>query len=93
MVIPRPSQTRVCPFINRDDPRCAHRFRLSRVSEAFGVCLNAPTTCPIYHQLMGEQQRERPTTFNPTIHITVEGRVPPRPRQLRRAPEPALAGG
>lgn len=46
------------------------------MDEAFGICLNAPATCLTYHQLMGELQRERPNGFQPSIHITIEGRTP-----------------
>ena len=85
MVRSRRPEARACPFVNRDDPRCAHRFRLSRVREAFEVCLNAPTTCPNYHQLMGEPQRDRPNPPTPTIHITVHGRLASRKRPRQAA--------
>ena len=40
-----------CPFINRDDPRCAELFTLARMEEAFGLCLGDFRACPTYHEL------------------------------------------
>ena len=76
---------RVCPFINQEDPRCASRFRLSRLGEAFDVCLREPESCPVHAALSREQASDQGRAHareygsggsNPTIHITVEGRVP-----------------
>ena len=53
-----------CPFINRDDPRCASRFTLNRMHEAFGECLGAYHGCQTYHEL---QRRRLPST----VHVTI----------------------
>jgi len=56
MARPKREPEPVCPFIDRDDPRCAHRFTLSHVSEAFTYCLHQYTRCPFYHDLTREQE-------------------------------------
>ena len=43
-----------CPHINLDDARCARHFSLSRLSEAFTICLNGYKTCPTYYQIRME---------------------------------------
>lgn len=43
-----------CPFMNRDDPRCVRHFSLSRVSEAYTICLNGYKDCPTYYQIRVE---------------------------------------
>ena len=55
MARPKRQREPLCPFIDRDDPRCAHRFTLSHVSEAFTYCLHGFSRCPIYHDLMREE--------------------------------------
>ena len=43
-----------CPFIDCDDARCDVRFSLSRLDQAFHVCLNGGyVRCPTYYQLAG----------------------------------------
>ena len=51
-----------CPFIDRDDPRCAGRFRLSRIEEVFGLCLGNHHACPIYRRLVRPRPRLLPIT-------------------------------
>lgn len=60
-----------CPFIDRNDPRCAHRFSLNRMNQAFTVCLNEYRTCPMYRQL--SREREAPRDPQPYT-LTLEGR-------------------
>ena len=60
-----------CPFINRNEPRCADRFSLTRLNLAFDTCLNGYRTCATYKQLIQERQRERRSV---TIHVSVNGR-------------------
>ena len=43
-----------CPFMNLNDPRCARHFSLSRLNEAFTICLNGYTDCPTYYQIRVE---------------------------------------
>ena len=69
-----------CPFVNENDARCAHRFSLRQLDQAFTVCLKDHQACATYHQLA----RERRDHANLTIHITVEGRVPALPNRRSR---------
>ena len=68
MLLP-PGQTEcsTCPFIDRNDHRCAARFTLSRLNEAFEICLGEYRSCGIYQQL-------RHGTSRPTVVITYKGR-------------------
>ena len=43
-----------CPHIDRNDSRCAHRFSLGRIDQAFSVCLGAFYACPIFHRISAE---------------------------------------
>lgn len=64
----------MCPFINRDDPRCSRHLSLSQLDQAFNVCLNSYRDCPTYARLLLErQQRDR---LGLRILLTVEGRSP-----------------
>ncbi len=46
-----------CPFINRNDSRCAARFTLGRLGEAFRLCVNDHHDCHVYDQIEREQDR------------------------------------
>lgn len=62
-----------CPFIDANDPRCAARFSLRRIDEAFGVCLSGGyAACPAYRQLVREREHGAPDHL--AIHLTIEGR-------------------
>ena len=72
-----------CPFINLDDPRCAGHFSLSRVDEAFEICLNKHKGCAVFHQLLSGQpshEIDTPPIDRPTP-LTIAGR-PVRERRL-----------
>lgn len=52
----------VCPFIDLNDPRCDARFSLSRIDQAFHVCLSSGhTRCPTYYQLAASASGFAPT--------------------------------
>lgn len=60
-----------CPFIDRDDPRCAQRFSIRQLDQVFSLCLNDPHACGVYQQLAWEQ---RPGDTQPPIPtLTVNG--------------------
>lgn len=46
-----------CPHVDRNDHRCAGRFTLSRIEQAFGVCFGSFGECPMYHALNRELRR------------------------------------
>ena len=53
-----------CPFMDLDDHRCASRFSLSRLNEAFGICMNRYLACPTYYRLLREHNGVTPITIN-----------------------------
>jgi len=76
-----------CPFLERDDPRCARRFTLSHLEEAFDYCLSRYTECPSYHQLQQEAPGGEPESLPQPI--TIFGRRVERfVRDARPAPAP-----
>ena len=69
---PTESEPLVCPFIDLNDSRCAKHFSLTRMDEAFEVCLRRHRRCVTYHQILRERDGER----QPTViigAITLEG--------------------
>ena len=46
-----------CPHVNRNDLRCATRFSLGRIDQAFCVCFGAFYGCPMYHRINRELAR------------------------------------
>jgi uncharacterized protein CbrC (UPF0167 family) len=66
-------ETVVCPFIDADDGRCASRFSLSRMDEAFELCLARHLSCVTYHQLLREARGETGKCATANIHLTIEG--------------------
>ncbi|QDU35445.1 hypothetical protein KS4_35260 [Poriferisphaera corsica] len=65
-----------CPFINAKDSRCASRFNLAHLSEAFHICLNNPMTCPTYQKMTAEQSRkEKAVVEVRTQSITIQGKA------------------
>ncbi|MCP3905329.1 MAG: hypothetical protein GY715_17010 [Planctomycetes bacterium] len=47
----------VCPYVNHNDLRCATRFSLGRIEQAFSVCFGAYYGCPMFHRINGERTR------------------------------------
>jgi len=45
-----------CPYVERDDVRCGHRFTLGRIDQAFTVCFGAFHGCPIYQGMIGQSE-------------------------------------
>ncbi len=54
-----------CPHVDRNDPRCMHRFSLGRIDQAFSVCFGAFHGCPMFHRINRDehaaQRSERPS--------------------------------
>ncbi len=59
-----------CPHVNRNDPRCATRFCLSRIDQAFSVCFGAYHGCPMYHRINAEAVPGERTPA-PMVAITI----------------------
>ena len=63
-----------CPHVNRNDPRCATRFSLGRINQAFTVCFGAYHGCPMYHRINNEIAHEIATAAaEVSITITCRG--------------------
>lgn len=72
----------MCPHIDLDDPRCASRFSIGRIEQAFTVCFGSFYGCPMFHRINQEQYRKEAGLASdpPMITITAHGRtVPLRP--------------
>lgn len=71
-----------CPHIDLDDVRCATRFNIGRIEQAFTVCFGSFHGCPMFHRINQEQYRRGAGLAEaaPLITITAHGRtVPLRP--------------
>lgn len=48
-------QGRHCPFLNRNDSRCAQHFSVNRLKQAFDHCFSDYATCSTYRELLSER--------------------------------------
>jgi len=64
-----PIATDRCPFIELDDERCASRFTLSHLAEAFEMCFDRYQSCPTYYRL-AQQHPDKQLR----VHLTAHGR-------------------
>jgi hypothetical protein len=60
-----------CPHVDRNDHRCASRFSISRLDQAFGICLGAFGECPMYHAINREMARGESAVSAPLPFINV----------------------
>lgn len=77
-----------CPYVDRGDAKCARRFTLDRIDEAFTVCFGAHHGCENFHRLRHQElardeevagrERRAPTILTIAGHAHSEpGRVRP----------------
>jgi hypothetical protein len=52
-------QPRHCPFLNRDDARCAKQFTVGHMEHAFRHCFGSYKACPTYLELLVERRIRR----------------------------------
>jgi len=45
------NKLRLCPYLDRCDARCANRFTMVNLPEAFRLCAGNFEACGIYHQI------------------------------------------
>lgn len=69
-----------CPFLNRDDPRCAGRLRVGQLDFAFAHCAGDYGACPTYRALLADrraQQRDaaEARAFLHAVELTVAGHL------------------
>lgn len=48
------NRLQVCPYLDLADDRCAGRFTMRKLGEAFRYCIGSPRDCPIYAQLVAD---------------------------------------
>ncbi len=41
----------LCPYLDRCDTRCANRFTMINLPEAFRLCAGSFDACGVYHQI------------------------------------------
>ncbi len=70
-----PAGACACPHINRDDQRCGNRFTLTRLDQAFTVCLGSFNACPMYHRINCEISSARNENVGcmPRVTLTTNG--------------------
>lgn len=56
-----------CPFVNRDDLRCAARLTLGSITRAFTYCAGNYKVCPIYKELIADERNRNQV---PARHLT-----------------------
>lgn len=51
-----PESGRHCPFLNREDARCAECFTVNHMDHAFAYCFDRYKACPMYLELLVERR-------------------------------------
>lgn len=62
-----PESGRHCPFLNREDTRCAECFTVNHMDHAFAYCFDRYKACPMYLELLVER-RLKQTQGTGTAH-------------------------
>ncbi len=61
----------MCPYIDRDDPRCAGRLTLMNLVQALDHCADHYQGCPVYLEILRDARtrtREpRPAALRPAV--------------------------
>jgi len=75
-------ENRHCPFLNRNDARCAERFTVGHMQHAFRYCFEHYKACPQYLEMLVERRVRRVSQSvihaDPTpslVPITVAGKA------------------
>lgn len=53
-------EANVCPYIEKDDVRCADHLTMRNVAHAFAHCADNYAQCPVYQRLKAQQGRYEP---------------------------------
>jgi len=48
------NKLQICPYLEAADQRCAQRFTLEKLDEAYRFCFGSPERCSIYRMLSSE---------------------------------------
>ncbi|MDG2021349.1 MAG: hypothetical protein P8J59_05320 [Phycisphaerales bacterium] len=74
---PRETFSGSCPFLDRNDERCASRFSLGRLEQMIDVCLGTGSSgCLMYHRLRMEEEQGIVVSDSPVpslVMITHDG--------------------
>ncbi len=74
---PRETFSGACPFLDRNDERCASRFSLGRLEQMIDVCLGTGSSgCLMYHRLRMEEEQGIVVSNSPVpslVMITHDG--------------------
>ncbi len=65
-----------CPHIDANDSRCASRFSLASLEDAFGVCHGGFHGCAIYHRINLEASLRAKIGPEAAARILPPGRMP-----------------
>ena len=71
-----------CPFLNRNDDRCANHFQVTDLQYAFRFCFNNYKACPSYLEQLVERRVRRITSnavAQSQVSLTIAGRTLDRP--------------
>ena len=76
---------RYCPFLNRNEARCAEHFSVNRLQHAFDHCFNEYSNCPSYQAMLNERNDRAGAEVSGTrvVTLTIRGRHAATFRQLR----------
>jgi len=80
-----------CPHLDANDSRCASRFSLAALDDAFSICHGGFHGCPIYHRINLEASLRARIGPEAAARILPPGRMPAlmEPHAQGRATKPA----
>ena len=57
----------MCPFVNKNDSRCANHWTLYNITQAFLHCADRYATCPAYKELIADDRTSRQADAPPGL--------------------------
>ena len=70
-----------CPFLNRNDSRCARFFAVARLQHAFDHCFSDFATCPNYRAMLAERASLRALAPHQEVGPTDDSSAQTQPSQ------------
>jgi hypothetical protein len=64
--------SRYCPFLNRDDDRCAEHFQVGSLNSTFAHCFGEYGQCAVYKEMLLERTVRRAEAK--VVMLSVRGR-------------------
>lgn len=64
-----------CPFLNREDQRCADHFQVTHLQHAFRHCFDNYKACPTYLEMLVERRvrQVQAQHVQPLVPLTIAG--------------------